>query len=150
MKPKNWSLLISRWLIYAFMAGLVLADIAGWRFCRWLASMDATPASPVGHLWLFGCLVTCSALGYGILFLLDRLLGNLTAGKVFIPQNARLVGRISLCCFLMAVPCVVCALLFWTLWFAALVLSFAGLILRTVANVFDQAVRMKQELDLTV
>ncbi len=92
----------------------------------------------------------CSALAWPALFLLWRLLGNMKAGKVFHSDNVRLMRLISWCFVGAALACALGA--FWEplLLVLAMAAGFIALIVRIVKNVFQQAIAMKSELDLTV
>lgn len=85
-----------------------------------------------------------------ILFQLNRLLANIRSGSVFTKQNVSILRTISYCCF-----CIALLSLIMTIWrllaaviFAAFV--FVGLLLRVLKNVFEQAVLLREENDLTV
>lgn len=146
----NRLMMLSRVLVYVFAAVILVLDVYGWRICRWIASFDLTPRSQAGNLWLYVGLMSCSVPAYAVLYLLNRLLRNLSGGKVFTPENVRLIRQISLWCFAAAVPCGICAVKFWSLGILAVAAAFMGLIVRIVADAFDQAVGMRDELDLTV
>ena len=78
------------------------------------------------------------------------LLRNLRQGIVFDSRNVRLLGIVSICCFIACAVCLVgCARIFF-LGFVALAAGFVGLIVRIVKNVFSAAIDMRSELDLTV
>ena len=98
----------------------------------------------------------CSLLAWPALFSLWRLLGNLKAGKVFHRDNIQLMRRVSWCFAGAALVCFVGAamvgvrsesLIMLVLMLAA---GLMALIVRIVKNVFQQAIAMKHELDLTV
>ena len=81
-----------------------------------------------------------------------RLLGNLRQGLVFTRENVRLLRIVSWCCVGAAIVCLLS--LPW-LWFlpvlvVAAAAGFMAMIVRIVKNVFQQAIAMKDELDLTV
>ena len=82
---------------------------------------------------------------------MNRLLKNLQAARVFIPENVRLLRIVSYCCFFAAMFCAVFAAGFLvTLWIVVMAAGFVGLIVRIVKNVFEQAIVMQDELDFTV
>jgi len=81
---------------------------------------------------------------------LDVLLRNIRKEQPFIMQNVTLLRIISYCCF---GEVLVFAYITILKPFAAVVMiacAFMGLILRVVKNVFEQAVRIREENDFTI
>ncbi len=81
---------------------------------------------------------------------LDVLLRNIRQEKPFIIQNVTMLRVISYCCF-----AEVLVFAYFTVLkpFGAVVMiagGFMGLILRVVKNVFEQAVRIREENDFTI
>jgi hypothetical protein len=104
----------------------------------------------VGYL-IVGLYYACCVPAVAALLLLDRLLSNITKGKVFTEENVKALRAISWCCFAEAVILVIAALYFAPILFAvAIVTAFFGLILRVVKNVIDAAVALKAENDFTI
>lgn len=143
------SLRISRVLVYLFGAALIWLDLSGWWYSRWLLTRMLHFREAEAAAFLV-CLYLCSVPGYVTLFGLDRLLRNLQAGEVFVPENVRLLRRISWCCFAAAAVCLGCGTVMLTLNVIAAAAALMGLIVRIVKNVFEQAIAMKEELDFTV
>ena len=86
-----------------------------------------------------------------LLYIINQLLVNISKENVFITENVNLLRHASLCClagsalaFLLAA---IWAKLFYSIVFAAI---FFALIIRIIQNIFQQAIRMKDELDLTI
>lgn len=97
------------------------------------------------------CVLMCSPAGYVMLWKLRRLLKNIGAGVVFDEANVSLMRMVSICCFIAAFFCMGFAFLgMWSLLSITFAAGFVGLIVRIVGNVFEQAIQMKDELDLTV
>ncbi len=84
------------------------------------------------------------------LLLLLRLLANLQAHQVFIPQNVLVLRRISWCCAAAFVICGLSALYYIPFAVFAGAFGLMALLLNAVKNCFGQAVSMKDELDYTV
>jgi hypothetical protein len=104
----------------------------------------------VGHL-IVGLYYACCVPAVAALLLLDRLLSNITKGKVFTEENVKALRAISWCCFAEAFILAIAALYFAPILFAvAIVTAFFGLILRVVKNVIDAAVALKAENDFTI
>lgn len=79
-----------------------------------------------------------------------RLLRNIQAGRVFEEENVHILRAVSWCCAGAGLVCL--GSTFWYLPFAAVAVAacFMALIVRIVKNVFQQALAMKSELDLTI
>jgi hypothetical protein len=104
----------------------------------------------VGYL-IVGLYYACCVPAIAALLLLDRLLSNITKGKVFTEENVKALRAISWCCFAEAFILAIAALYFAPILFAvAIVTAFFGLILRVVKNVIDAAVALKAENDFTI
>ncbi len=85
-----------------------------------------------------------------ILIMLNRLLSNIRNEKVFERKNVSCLRIISYCCFVIAGLSLVMA--YWRLLAGVVFIAFAfvGLLLRVLKNVFEQAVVLREENDLTV
>ena len=85
------------------------------------------------------------------LFCMLRFTINLEKDLVFVPQNIKWLRFISYGCLsaglLLIITTIVYHKLYIALSFAAL---FMMLIVRVIKNAFEQAVKMKEELDLTI
>ena len=99
---------------------------------------------------LIVCLYVCNVPGFVLIFCMDKLLRNLRQGIVFDSRNVRLLGIVSICCFIACAVCLVGCTRIFFLGFVALAAGFVGLIVRIVKNVFSAAIDMRSELDLTV
>ena len=144
---KDKSILLSRAFVAAFALALLALDI----FCYPLARryLGEDPQRLVG---IPVTVYVGSVFAWLALAELWRLLGNLRHGQVFTPDNVRLLRIVSWCCVGAAIVCLLS--LPW-LWFlpvlvVAAAAGFMAMIVRIVKNVFQQAIAMKDELDLTV
>lgn len=95
-----------------------------------------------------------SIFAWAALYQLFSLLRQIRAGRVFATKNVTLLRRISWCCFGAAGACVLASVFAVKLFPVTLVLGAAaglmGLIVRIVKNVFQQALSMQSELELTI
>ena len=144
---KDKSILLSRAFVLAFALALLALDIFCYPLARWYFGTYLPQ--------VVGSVVTVyvgSVFAWITLAQLWRLLGNLRQGLVFTQENVRLLRIVSWCCVGAAI---VCLLSIPWLWFlpvlvVAAAAGFMALIVRIVKNVFQQALAMKDELDLTV
>lgn len=144
----NKSILLSRAMVYLFAAAVIAVDIAGPWVCRWLVTI--LPHTDPSFSILLGCLYVCSIPAFLLLYSMHRLLRNLQKGMIFTPENVKLLRAVSYCCFCAGLVCLCCSFCFPSLLIVTLAAGFVGLIVRIVKNVFQQAIEMKDELDLTV
>ena len=144
---KDKSILLSRAFVIAFALALLALDVFCYPLAHryfgmgWRQVVSAVVTVYVGSVFAWLALVE-----------LWRLLGNLRQGLVFTQENVRLLRIVSWCCVGAAIVCLLS--LPW-LWFLAVIVvaaaaGFMALIVRIVKNVFQQAIAMKDELDLTV
>ena len=146
------SLWLSRVMVGVFFATLVLCDIFGWWLVRFLCEKLIAVNHGLGGVYvLLGCLYICSIPAYAVLWDLRRLLKNITADRVFVPENVRYLRRISWCCIAAAAVTAAGAVIEWpSLVLITAAAGFMALIVRIVKNVFERAIAMKDELDLTI
>ena len=152
----NWnesrSLCLSRVIVGVFFAALILCDIFGWWLVRFACEKLIAVNHGLGGAYvLLACHYICSVPAYVVLWDLHRLLKNIGADRVFVPENVRHLRRISWCCVAAALVCGAGAVIEWpSLVLITAAAGFMALIVRIVKNVFERAIVMKDELDLTV
>ena len=145
---KDRSITLSIVCIYVFAAILLAADIFCYRLTGWFIRLR-------GMLWQqgVGMMVTvyvCSVFAWIALYELLRLLRALRRGEVFVGKNVRAMRIVSWCCAGVAVMCLVSVIWYLPFVLVAIAAGFMCLIVRIVKNAFQQAVAMKDELDLTI
>ncbi len=145
------SILLSRVIVYFFAITLLAMDLGG----VWLADqfghlISVQRMTENGGLYFMICLYGCSLPAYVVLYGLHKLLVNIRDEKVFVQENVSILRRISWCMF---IAMAICMAFCWPLPILSVVVlsaGFIGLIVRVVKNVFERAIQMKQELDLTI
>jgi hypothetical protein len=85
-----------------------------------------------------------------LLFCLYRLLHHIEIEQVFITSNVEYLRRISWSCFTGAIICFVSIPYYFPWIFVAVAAAFMGLIVRVVKNIIAQAVKLKNESELTI
>lgn len=144
------SIQLSRALVLLFGGLLVALDGAGPWFVKFVCANVILHGGMRFELPLLVCLYLCSIPGYVALVDLYRLLRNLENELVFVPENVTLMRRVSWCCVVVAVVCLVSAFTWLSLFVVALAAALMALIVRIIKNVFVRAIRMKDELDWTI
>ena len=81
---------------------------------------------------------------------IDRLLGNILAGRVFVTENVCRIRRIRNCCAGVSGICLPAALFYPPLIFLSVIMAFLALVVSVVENVMAAAVEIREENDLTV
>ena len=85
------------------------------------------------------------------LFCMFKFVTNLEKDLVFIPQNIKWLRFISFGCLSAGLLLIVVAVVYHKLYLIfSLAALFMMLIVRVIKNAFEQAVKMKEELDLTI
>ena len=150
---------------YMILAVLVVAVIVFFNSYGWILYEEVYDIGKYA-VELFCILVP---VGYTALYCLDRLLINIKKDIVFDKSNVKLLKIISWSCFCAAIICLIyivfgCLLfttvrrnqtLFEIILLSAILLlttgaGFMGLVVRVVKNVFESAIKIKEENELTI
>lgn len=149
MYNKYKSSLVSIIATFVFAAFVVVSAVMLPLFIK-LYLGDAYETMTATKVALFVCLYGSAAVSLLISYLLLRILFNVRKNIVFDRVNVKYYRYISWCCF------AICAFFFALGFFItfsfviASVTGFIGLIARVVKNLFNEAVDIKEENDLTV
>lgn len=157
MKKLNWnkthSLALSRILTAAFTALIFMLTF----FVPFVADWYRDVSDGLGflggasvYLPTMITLYVCEVLALAAVGALHVLLKNISAEKVFIPQNTACLRIISWACMLAGLSFFVMGLWRVLFWLPAFFAAFFGLIMRVLKNVFEQAVELKSENDFTI
>jgi hypothetical protein len=105
------------------------------------------------HQWLtFVFIEACGVCCWFILLLLHRLLATITRSTPFVFENVKTFKYISYVCAVAALVLIVKTFVDFSVMtpFIAILALLASLFCQTLAMVFDKAVRIKDENDLTI
>ena len=146
------SLALSKWAVRFFLAVLVTFDLGGYWIVKWFINFSRyEPINDLRHGILFMVtLYAASIPAYLILYCLYRLLCNIGEGEIFILQNVKALRASSWCCISAALICLASSFYYVPFLAICVAAAFMALIIRIIKNVFEQALLMKAELDLTV
>lgn len=148
----NWneskSVLLSQICVGVFAALLLLLDVFCYVAVRWFIRLRGMP-------WKTGILMMvtiylCSIFGWILLWKLWRLLRNIRAQIVFDLENTAFLRAVSWCCAGAGAICFASCWYYLPFLAIAVAAGFMALIVRIVKNVFEQAILMKDDLDLTI
>lgn len=145
---KDRSVSLSLACVGIFALCLAALDIGAYKIAEWFV---ANRFQHFRHgVLLMVSIYAGSVFGWICLYQLWRLLNNVRLGKVFIPENVRSMRIVSWCCVWASVIGLLSAAYYLPFAFIAVAAGFMALIVRIVKNAFQQAIEMKDELDLTV
>jgi len=142
------SVKLTKACIYVFMAALLAADAAGPLWMPWYCSLSAMKDSSLPYFCL--TLYSASVFGWICLWSLKKLLSAISRGDVFTQSNTAMLRRISWCCAGACFVFLAAVLYYRPFLIVSAAAGFMMLIVRVIKNVFEQAIGMKTELDLTV
>ena len=92
----------------------------------------------------------CVPIALFALYNLEKLLCNINAGEVFLRSNVSLIRRVCVCCLLVSAICLPAAFYYPPLIFFCIVMAFLCPVVNVVRRVFDAAVTIREENDLTI
>lgn len=146
------SITLTKYLVVLITVGCAAAVVGGPHIVTWLLHNRQLnlngPAVGAALLIIGYC---CAALAFWMLYHLYHFLHRLEAGEVFTPQNVTALRRISWCCAGAAAFCFPTGIIVYLPFvFLGCAAGFMALIVRVLKNAFEQAVKMKNELDLTI
>ena len=150
--PMNWnkdkSIALSQICVTVFAALLAALDIGAYRFSAWFVQVRLMRWQL--RVLLMISIYSGSIFAWICLYRLWRLIANIKRGAVFVGENVTHMRAISWCCVWAAAICLASAAYYLPLGFVAIAAGFMALIVRIVKNAFQQAIAMKDELDLTI
>ena len=145
---KDKSIILSQGCLIRFALLLLALDIGCYWEVRWFIGLRRMPRESGAAMMV--TLYLCSVFAWLLLWHLWRLLLNLKRAEVFVPENVRHLRAVSWCCAGAAAVCLLSCLYYLPFLFVTGAAGFMALIVRIVKNVFQQAIAMKSELDLTI
>ena len=148
MNPKNRSAALTLWANRLLMAVILALALAMPRLLRWYNTIR--PLREGTNLALLIAFYLCVPIALFALYNLERLLGNINAGEVFLRSNVSLIRRVCRCCLLVSAICLPAAFYYPPLIFFCIVMAFLCPVVNVVRRVFDAAVTIREENDLTI
>ncbi len=140
--------LLTLWANRMLMAVVVVLSFAMPRLLRWYNDIRILDENQ--NLAILIAFYFCVPVALYALMNLERLLGNITKGQVFIRYNVTLIRRVCWCCLVVSLVCVPAALFYAPLIFFSIVMLFLCPVVGVVRSVFDAAVTIREENDLTI
>ena len=159
MKDLLWnskkSIILTKFCILALMVISVIMMFCGrYLISRFLSMTGGAKINISKELSLY--IITFISYILGIiaqvtLFCMFKFVTNLEKDLVFIPQNIKWLRFISFGCLSAGLLLIIVTVVYHNLYLIfSLAALFMMLIVRVIKNAFEQAVKMKEELDLTI
>ena len=148
MNPKNRSAVLTLWANRLLMAVILALAFSMPRLLRWYNTIR--PLREGTNLALLIAFYLCVPIALFALYNLEKLLGNINAGEVFLRSNVSLIRRVCRCCLLVSAICLPAAFYYPPLIFFCIVMAFLCPVVNVVRRVFDAAVTIREENDLTI
>ena len=148
MNPKNRSAVLTLWANRLLMAVILALAFSMPRLLRWYSTIR--PLREGTNLALLIAFYLCVPIALFALYNLEKLLGNINAGEVFLRSNVSLIRRVCICCLLVSAICLPAAFYYPPLIFFCIVMAFLCPVVNVVRYVFDAAVTIREENDLTI
>ena len=133
-----------------FIAFVVAADVFGYIITNYITRVWADRSDTFALVTLAVVFYLGTAGAYVVLFSLYKLLSNMSKDVVFDRQNTKLMKIIAIACALMGIDCTAGTVAWFGTIYAAVICFFMVLIILCVRAVFEKAIVMKEELDLTI
>ena len=144
----NRSAIMTLWANRSLMAVVVALAYAMPALLRWYNRIRILENGQ--NLALLIAFYLCVPIALFALYNLEKLLRNILAGDVFIRANVRIIRRVCGCCLLVSVICLPAAYYYAPLIFFCIVMAFLCPVVNVVRYVFDAAVSIREENDLTI
>lgn len=144
---KDKSIQLTQVFLLIFALVLLGADIFAFRLIPWYLKLRSLERFTV-HMTV--TLYAASVFGWIFLWNMWRLLGNLSAGSVFVAENVRALRIVSWTCAGAAAVFFASGFYYFPFFLLAAAGAFMMLIVRIVKNILQKAEEMRSELDLTV
>ena len=152
MKYHNVIIRWSKIATMLFIAMVLVGDIFGFAITRYICWIWAeVPVEDTARLLGLSVVYYLGTVGaYAILFSLLKLLFNMGKDVVFDRSNTKLMNIIAYTFVAIAVDCMVGGFIWSGSFILAILALFLALVVQSVRVVFDKAITMKEELDLTI
>lgn len=102
------------------------------------------------NIALIAAFYSCVPVVLYALWNLDRLLGNIARGEVFVMGNVCLIRRVCVCCAVVGLICLPAAFAYAPLIFVTVIMGFLCPVVNVVCQVIRAAIEIREENDLTI
>lgn len=150
-KSIKLSLVITR----AFGVLLILFAIFAYPFFKWYVSVFSSDTRNFVVIMLTVSAYFAMPAAAVTLYCLNKLLVNISKKVTFEFENVKLLRIISWCCFYIVLEGIILSIIYApNISFSFIIITvsafFVGLLVRVVKNVFESAIEIKEENELTI
>ncbi len=139
---------VTLWVNRFLAAAVVVLAFCMPGLLKWYLTLR--PLGPLaGEAILVAYYVCCPVVLYA-LWCIEKLMGNILSGRVFVEDTVRRIRRIRWCCLGVSGICLPAAFLYPPLIFLVVMMGFLTLIVSVVKSVLAAAVELQEENDLTI
>ena len=133
-----------------FIGLVVVADACGFIITDYITRVWADRSDTFALVMISVVYYLGTVGAYVVLISLYKLLSNMGKDIVFDKSNTKLMKMIAIACLLMGTDCVVGTIAWFGTIYPGVICFFMVLIILCVRAVFEKAIEMKEELDLTI
>lgn len=155
MNNKQKSLELSIWIVRIFAVLLLIVTFGVYPFLKWYMDVFNWDKTNETLIMLTIGMYISIPFAWITLYCLHKLLTNIKKKVIFDNENVKMLNVISWSCFAVAFVGLIIILIYlpkFALSFAIVTVAafFVGLLVRVVKNVFENAIMIKEENDLTI
>ncbi len=143
------SVLLSRICVVIFMITSILGLLFGNQLIDWFMSFSRADILGKKMYFILTC-YSCAIFVIITLYQLNLLLKNMYQDIVFSNKNVLAIRICSWCCFIISSICIFSTFYYFPFFIVFIVMAFIGLILRIIKNIFEKAIIIKEENELTI
>ncbi|MBR2523061.1 MAG: DUF2975 domain-containing protein [Clostridiales bacterium] len=133
-----------------FLVLVVVADVFGFSITNYITRVWADREDTFALITLSTVYYLGTVGAYVVLIAFYKLLNNMSKDIVFDKANTKLMKIIAIALALMGVDCMVGTIAWFGTIYVGIICFFMMLVLFCVRAVFEKAIEMKSELDLTI
>ncbi len=133
-----------------FLVLVVVADVFGFIITNYITRVWADREDTFALITLSTVYYLGTVGAYVVLIAFYKLLNNMSKDIVFDKANTKLMKIIAIALALMGVDCMVGTIAWFGTIYVGIICFFMMLVLFCVRAVFEKAIEMKSELDLTI
>lgn len=139
---------VTQWVNRFICLLLTLFVVALPVLLRWYA--DFRPLTESARYAILLAFYPCAIAAALALFHVDRLLGAILQGQIFVRKNVNRIRIIRWCCAAISLVCLPAAFFYMPLGFMVIIMAFLALVITVLVRVMTAAVEIREENDLTI
>lgn len=139
---------VTLWVNRLLVAAVIILAFCMPGLLRWYLTLR--PLDSLAREAILAAYYVCCPVVLYALWSIEKLMGNILSGRVFVEDTVRRVRRIRWCCLGVSGICLPAAFLYPPLIFLVVMMGFLALIVSVVKSVLAAAVALREENDLTI